>query len=376
MLRLPQFGVELPTDVAGVVALLRDHPGARVIAGGTDILPNLKHRLDEPPKLISLAQVAELRTISKIEHEGVSSIELGAGATLTAISEHPLVREHLPSLAQAAGIVASPLIRNMGTIGGNLNLDTRCRYVNQTRFYRDALGGGCLKSEGNVCHVVPGGRNCVAAMSSDCVPVLISLDAEVVLAGPAGERVVAASKYFKADGLRHTVREDAELTTRIRVPVPKGPRRSTYAKWTGAQEHRFPVGLGRAALRSGGRRWECGGDQFMCGRRRARGQAAGDHEPRGCDWQEAFGSCARTHGGSGRVQAVQAARERALRGAVSAADARGVHASGDRWAERGLITRRRTQRRTCRRTACARRAFRVARARRRRCGRGTRVGCR
>jgi 4-hydroxybenzoyl-CoA reductase beta subunit len=241
MLRLPQFGVELPTDVAGVVALLREHPGARVVAGGTDILPNLKHRLDEPPKLISLALVEELRTITQVEHDGRKCIELGAGMTLTQVSEHPLVRTHLPSLAEAAGVVASPLIRNMGTIGGNLNLDTRCRYVNQTKFWRDAIGGGCLKSEGNVCHVVPGGRNCVAALSSDCVPVLISLDAEVVLAGPEGERIVPAGKYFKADGLRHTVREDAELTTKIRVPLASGPRRSTYAKWTVRKSIDFPL---------------------------------------------------------------------------------------------------------------------------------------
>lgn len=237
MLRLPQFGVELPRDVAGVITLLRDNPGARIVAGGTDILPNLKHRLDEPETLISLAQVAELRTID--EADGV--LRIGAGMTLTQVSEHPRVRALFPSLVHAAGLVASPLIRNMGTIGGNVNLDTRCRYVNQTKFWRQAIGGGCLKSEGNVCHVVPGGRNCVAAMSSDTVPVLISLDAELVLVGPAGERVIPAEKYFKPDGTRHTVREDGELTTQIRVPLPSGPRRSAYAKWTVRKSIDFPL---------------------------------------------------------------------------------------------------------------------------------------
>ncbi|MFO7567716.1 MAG: FAD binding domain-containing protein [Enhygromyxa sp.] len=237
MLRLPQFGVELPSDVAGVIALLREQPGARIVAGGTDILPNLKHRLEQPQTLISLAQVAELRTLDEAD----GCLKIGAGLTLTQVSEHPRVQALFPSLAHAAGQVASPLIRNMGTIGGNLNLDTRCRYVNQTKFWREAIGGGCLKSEGNVCHVVPGGRNCVAAMSSDCVPVLISLDAEVVLAGPEGERVIPAAKYFKADGLRHTVREDAELTTQIRVPLPSGPRRSAYAKWTVRKSIDFPL---------------------------------------------------------------------------------------------------------------------------------------
>lgn len=237
MLRLPQFGVELPRDVASVIALLRDKPGARIVAGGTDILPNLKHRLDQPETLISLAAVAELRTISEAD----GYLQIGAGMTLTQVAEHPRVRELFPSLAHAAGLVASPLIRNMGTIGGNVNLDTRCRYVNQTKFWRQAIGGGCLKSEGNVCHVVPGGRNCVAAMSSDCVPVLISLDAEFVLIGPAGERVIPAEKYFKADGIRHTVREDAELTTQIRVPLASGPRRSAYAKWTVRKSIDFPL---------------------------------------------------------------------------------------------------------------------------------------
>ncbi len=239
MLRLPQFGIELPTDIGGVVALLRDHPGARIVAGGTDILPNLKHRLDRPPLLISLAQVAGLSEVG-LSEDGTQLV-IGAGATLTAVAEHPLVGEHFPSLAAAAGLVASPLIRNMGTMGGNLNLDTRCRYVNQTEFWREALGGGCLKSEGSVCWVVPKGRNCVAAMSSDCVPVLISLDAEVALAGPEGERVVPAGRYFKADGLRHTVREDGELTTALRLPLPAGPRATAYRKWTVRKSIDFPL---------------------------------------------------------------------------------------------------------------------------------------
>lgn len=237
MLRLPMFGVELPTDIAGVITLLRERPGARIVAGGTDILPNLKHQLDTPATLISLAQVAELRALDEAD----GFLRIGAGLSLTQVSEHERVRALFPSLASAAGQVASPLIRNMGTIGGNLNLDTRCRYVNQTKFWRQALGGGCLKSEGKVCFVVPGGRNCVAAMSSDCAPVLISLDAEIVLAGPDGERVVPAAKYFKADGLRHTVREDGELTTQIRVPLPSGPRRSAYAKWTVRKSIDFPL---------------------------------------------------------------------------------------------------------------------------------------
>ena len=235
MLRLPQFGVEAPRTIDEVVAALQ-RPGARIVAGGTDIIPNLKHRLDDPPLLVSLAQVAELRSVRR---DG-DTLRIGAGLTLTEVSEHPDVMANLPSLAHAAGIVASPLIRNMGTLGGNVNLDTRCRYVNQTAFWRTAIGG-CLKSEGNVCHVVPGGRNCVAAMSSDCVPVLISLDARIVVVGGKGRREVALADYYVADGVRHTKRADDEVTTEIVVPVPAKPRRAGYAKWTVRRSIDFPL---------------------------------------------------------------------------------------------------------------------------------------
>jgi 4-hydroxybenzoyl-CoA reductase subunit beta len=237
MLRLPQFGVEAPQTIEGVIAAL-GRPGARLVAGGTDLLPNLKHRLEAPELLVSLARVEALRHVVVDGAAGV--LRIGAGVTLTDLSLHPEVRRLLPSLAEAAGLVASPLIRNAGTIGGNVNLDTRCRYVNQSHFWRSAIGG-CLKSEGDVCHVVPGGRSCVAAMSSDCVPVLVSLDAEVVLVSARGERVVAMDDYYDTDGTAHVKRAADELTTELRVPLPTGPRRSTYQKWTVRKSIDFPL---------------------------------------------------------------------------------------------------------------------------------------
>ncbi|MBP7292493.1 MAG: FAD binding domain-containing protein, partial [Nannocystaceae bacterium] len=218
MLRLPHFEVESPETVEGVVAALQANAGARVIAGGTDILPNLKHFLDTPPMLISLARVTALRGVSRDDAAGV--LRIGAGVTLTQLAEHPEVQALFPSLASAAGLVASPVIRNMATIGGNVNLDTRCRYVNQSEFWRGAIGGGCLKSEGNVCHVVPKGRNCVAAMSSDNVPVLISLDASIVLVGPEGRRELPLAEYYHADGIAHTLAKPGEVTVELRVPLP------------------------------------------------------------------------------------------------------------------------------------------------------------
>ncbi|MBL8971635.1 MAG: FAD binding domain-containing protein [Myxococcales bacterium] len=239
MLRLPQFGVESPETVDGVVAALQANAGARVIAGGTDILPNLKHVLDTPPMLISLARVTALRGVSRDDAAG--ALRIGAGVTLTQLAEHPEVQALFPSLASAAGLVASPVIRNMATIGGNVNLDTRCRYVNQSEFWRGAIGGGCLKSEGNVCHVVPKGRNCVAAMSSDNVPVLISLDASIVLVGPEGRRELPLAEYYHADGIAHTLAKPGEVTVELRVPLPSGPRRTRYVKWSVRQSIDFPL---------------------------------------------------------------------------------------------------------------------------------------
>lgn len=235
MLRLPRFGVQSPQTIEEAVAALAQ-PGARLVAGGTDILPNLKHRLDTPPTLVSLQRVASLRAVE--EDDGV--LQIGAGMTLTDISEHARVRELFGSVAYAAGVIASPLIRNMGTLGGNVNLDTRCRYVNQTHFWRTAIGG-CLKSEGDVCHVVPKGKICVAAMSSDLVPALASLDASLVNVGPAGRRELPILDYYGPDGTAHTKRLEGEVTTAVRIPIPTEPTRARYAKWTVRQSIDFPL---------------------------------------------------------------------------------------------------------------------------------------
>jgi 4-hydroxybenzoyl-CoA reductase subunit beta len=235
MLRLPRFAVEVPDSIAAATAALAT-PGARVIAGGTDILPNLKHRLDAPPLLVSLARLDELRGI-RLES---ATLVLGAGVTLAEIAESPLVGEHAPSLARAAGLIASPLIRNMGTLGGNINLDTRCRYVNQTDFWRSAIGG-CLKSEGEVCHVVPKGKSCVAAMSADCVPVLCTLDADLIQVSAAGERRVAIADHYKSDGVDHITAPAGELTSAVRVPLAPGRRQAAYAKWAVRESIDFPL---------------------------------------------------------------------------------------------------------------------------------------
>ncbi|HSL72501.1 MAG TPA: FAD binding domain-containing protein [Longimicrobiales bacterium] len=237
MLRLHSYEFLRPTSLEQALARAADAAeGFMFIAGGTDLVPNMKHRLFTPSRLIALKQLPELQGI-RIEQ---GELRIGAGETLTTVSRDPLVRQHVPALAQAAGQVAGPQLRNMGTIGGNLCLDTRCTYYNQTFFWRNALGY-CLKKDGDVCHVTKVGKKCVAAHSADTPPVLMTLNASVDLAGPAGTRTININDWFVADGIRNTVRRPDEIVTRIRVPLPPATRRAAFAKLRQRAAIDFPL---------------------------------------------------------------------------------------------------------------------------------------
>lgn len=238
MLRLPQFSVETPTTLEAALGLLADHAGrALPVAGGTDLLPNLKHRLAEPEVLISLADVGELRGIS-VAADGALSI--GAMTPLDQVANHPEVLARAPALAQAAGIVASPQIRRMGTLGGNVMLDTRCRYINQTHFWRKALGF-CLKKDGTVCHVVAGGQKCVAAASNDTAPALMTLGGELVLQSKAGgERRMKVDDLWKTDGIFNKKTRLDELVVSLHVPAQRAGHRGAYGKLRERESFDFP----------------------------------------------------------------------------------------------------------------------------------------
>ena len=215
MLRLPPFEYHRPATVEEALSVLRDHGAdARFVAGGTDLIPNMKHRLFEPAHLVALSSIASIHGI-RVEDD---VLDIGAGETLSAVAEDSLVRRHAPALAQAALHVAGPQIRNRGTLGGNVCLDTRCTYYNQTEFWRRALGF-CLKKDGDVCHVTRVGRKCVAAHSADTPPVLMALGAEVVIEGPEGGRRLPIRELFVADGIHNIRLEQGELVTRIRIPI-------------------------------------------------------------------------------------------------------------------------------------------------------------
>ena len=249
---LPAFEWVEPRTLDELLAHLAAHaPESLIVAGGTDAVPNLKHRLHEPRYVVHIERVRELDFI-RDEAEG---LELGPLVTLTRIASDPRVRRDFPSLAKAAGLVAGPQLRNMGTLGGNLCLDTRCTYYNQTLFWREALGF-CLKKSGTVCHVVPSGRRCVAAHSSDTAPVLISLGAEVEIASAGARgarRTVTVDEFFVADGVHNNVLDPGDVVTRLRIPARARGLRAGYQKLRPREAIDFPMlSVAFAARVSGG----------------------------------------------------------------------------------------------------------------------------
>ncbi|MEX2467350.1 MAG: FAD binding domain-containing protein [Gemmatimonadota bacterium] len=226
-----------PRTVAQALELMGEHAGrAMYVSGGTDVVPNLKHRLFEPDHLIALKGIDALRGIRVVD----DALRLGAAETLTSVAGHPEVRERFPALAAAAGHVAGPQLRNMGTLGGNLCLDTRCTYYNQTEFWRGALGF-CLKKDGDICHVTKVGKKCVAAHSADTPPVLMTLGAVAVVEGPEGRREVPVADFFVADGIANTVRTAEEIVTEIRIPLASASRRQAYEKLRQRHAIDFPL---------------------------------------------------------------------------------------------------------------------------------------
>jgi len=237
MLTLPRFDWVAPASVDDVLRELAGHPGeCLLVAGGTDAVPNLKHRLHEPRRIVSLARVRALRGV-RADGQG---LELGALTTLSELSREPLLRPDFAAVARAASLVASPQIRNMGTLGGNLCLDTRCTYYNQTYFWREALGF-CLKKDGVRCHVVPQGKRCVAAHSSDVSPTLIAYGAEVEIAGPAGARRVPCDEFFVGDGIHNNILKGDELVTRVFLPDSARGQRAAYGKLRPRAAIDFPM---------------------------------------------------------------------------------------------------------------------------------------
>jgi 4-hydroxybenzoyl-CoA reductase subunit beta len=245
MMRLPPFTYLSPVSVGDAVKLMADHgPEAMLVAGGTDLYPNMKRRQFEPTVLVGLRGIKDLAGVRRASGGGLA---IGAGTTLTAVSRHPEVRSQYAALATAAGAVSTPQLRNMGTLGGNVCVDTRCNYYNQSYQWRKAVNF-CMKKDGEICLVAPGSPRCWAVSSSDTAPVLWSLGARVRIAGPAGERTIPLSALYQDDGIQYLTKQPGEIVTEIVLPAADGVR-SVYLKLRRRGSFDFPV-LGVAAALS------------------------------------------------------------------------------------------------------------------------------
>ncbi len=237
MLRMEPFTYKAARSYAEALDLWQAAEAPMYVAGGTDLLPNLKHGILHPRTLVSLGDIP--LDVPGGVTESADAITIGAGTKLDVLAASDTIRTLLPPLARAAGLVAGPQIRAMGTIGGNVLLDTRCLYYNQSAFWRGALGH-CLKAEGTWCHVVGGPKTCVAAQSSDTVPVLLALDAALHFVGPAGPRTLAIRDLYRFNGMDHLTIAKGELLTHLVVPKPAAGFRGSYQKLRTRDSIDFP----------------------------------------------------------------------------------------------------------------------------------------
>ena len=257
---LPEFQLIRPTTLDELVAARVAHPQARLLGGGTDLLVNIRRGIEAPPVLIETTNVRELRAITVDEH----ALQIGASITLSELASHPEIRKFYPVVAQAAGVIAGPTQRNMGTLGGNICLDTRCIYYNQSEWWR-AANHHCLKTTGTVCHVAPKSRGvCFATFSGDMAPALLTLDAVIDLIGPAGRRTLPLNSLYigyarpkqpitetHGDGKYYLGLRPGELVAAVRATNTPGLR-SAYDKIRIRRSIEYPVaGVAVALTREG-----------------------------------------------------------------------------------------------------------------------------
>ena len=214
-----------PSSVEDAVSLYSAASNGHYLAGGSDFLVNVRRGIEQPDSLIYLNNIAEMQAIK----DAGDTITIGGGVILRDLDNSALIQKHFAAVARAAGEVAGPSHREYGTLGGNLCLDTRCVFYNQSEWWR-AANNYCLKSRGEICHVAPGGKKCFAAFSGDVAPALLLFDAEVELAGPNGRRRVALADLYRNDGMDHLTLSKDELLVAVHVAKPSAPMASDYEK--------------------------------------------------------------------------------------------------------------------------------------------------
>jgi 4-hydroxybenzoyl-CoA reductase subunit beta len=223
---LPEFEYLRPRSIDEAIEMLGKHaPSVQILAGGTDLLPSLKQQLFAPRHLVDLGGVRELRAILPAD----GGLQIGAMTTLTNLERSREVAQRYPVLHEAVKTVASPVLRNMGTVGGNICLDTRCLWYNQSLAWRKSCGF-CIKKDGDLCHVAPGGSKCWAVFSADTPPALLCLEAEIEIASPRGVRRMPLAEFYNNDGIDRMKLAKDELLTRVILPARTAGWRGVYRK--------------------------------------------------------------------------------------------------------------------------------------------------
>ncbi len=239
---LQDFDLRRPATLDDALAALAEAPSTRALAGGTDLLPNLRRGLLTPARLVDLSAVAGFATV---EAAADGSLALGAGLTLATLADDARIAARFPALAEAARSVAGPGHRSAATLGGNLCQDTRCVFYNQSEWWR-ASNRYCLKRGGDTCHVAPQGARCHAAFCSDLAPVLLALGAEADLGSVRGTRRAALETLYRDDGADHLTAAPDELLLRVHLPAPAGRCACAKARARGAMD--FPLAAVAVAL--------------------------------------------------------------------------------------------------------------------------------
>jgi 4-hydroxybenzoyl-CoA reductase subunit beta len=259
MMRVQPIRYHAARSVAEAASVLRDEGAkAMLLAGGTDLVPNMKRRQQTPEVVVSLRRIGELKEYKDDSSGGLS---IGAGVTLSEVIADRRIRANHEALYRAAGQVATPPLRNMGTIGGNICLDTRCNYYDQNHEWRKAIdfcmkapgpnGHAVVQSNDSVCWVAPGSPRCWAVSSTDTAPALIALGASVSLVSRVGERRIPLADLYANDGMAYLTKQADEVLTQIHLPARTSAWRSTYWKLRRRQSFDFPVLAVAVAVRFG-----------------------------------------------------------------------------------------------------------------------------
>jgi len=245
-LSLPPFKLLRPRSLAEALEHLGNHgANLRVLAGGTDLIPSMRQKLFAPEYVLDLRAIAELRGIKRQADGGA---EIGALTTIRTIERSEFLRQHYPVLPEAAATVASPVLRNMGTIGGNICLDTRCLWYNQSLTWRKGCGF-CIKKDGDLCHVAPGGTKCWAAFSGDTPPAMLCLDAEIEIASPDGSRRLPLADFYTGLGDNYRKLHANEMITRVLLPASSAGYQGVYRKLRVRGSIDYPLAGVAVALR-------------------------------------------------------------------------------------------------------------------------------